>query len=1111
MNPIKKHTIETEKVESAQDTSKDAKKEADEGRAVADTFEPLKKIETDTAVTNTQKDTKELSKEIISTDTVTNKDVEEFNKKLEEDKKLEANKTDAEKKEDEKNPEKKKGFFDKSKDFVKKYPWTSLVLGWVGITAGVLLYKWIWGKKNKNTEKWNSKTEKKWFWDHGFGKFLKYSAIGWWAYYGIHGITTGKWWLDKLFDWEKETDLQSNEDKTESYEEAMKKNPEQKETYEGLGDATDQLYNGMFGKELASGWQDDWDMETIAQTAKGGKQALKWVVPRCIGKENWSINEILSSREQSMSFLNATVDQIKQKALWLISNWMWSIVGYLASWFWIGSSDSKTPKEDFMKIFDAAPEKTANQIKFYYREKVRIQTFLLQKEKSLVQQLVKEKAGAEKDPKDIADLMEDKEWLKDNIYSDPRYTNYRSGSLENAYKTLKNMWLMNWDIDKDTQEIITEMDADRDDTLNFDGKNSVLERASNDLLHWSIEQKNKEKLLHVTTKINKELQGDFMDVAKESAWNVYSDLFDGNEQAKRTFMQESGMDKVWGVITQALGEYTNKISNGTITSAEMKDFNFLVNSFYAFKKEVYAGASSVEYIHNPDGSWTVKAWDFLGGQLVNLGTAVKKVLWGDAEWAWIYVLSAMPLLLLTGMWAYIVMNPLSAWKKLLVGGKYATKAITNVVMHAPAGIATAGSWTAKTFGGKVYGPSRAVRKRFYNGTEGAEKLINDFRANKISLAKAWSVFESGNNAWNIAFLNKKVRNSWSQHASDAKDFQRYLIKETFNRSGTNIIIMDNMDTIVKYYDMPVFEKLMKARNANYKDTIELMKKVETISLSSDKKLLLDELLKNHLLSQSSLEKALTNIPHIDDGLLWHTDVKKLAEWFARNASEFDTVDHANAYIKALQDWEKGKQATKTAAKIVDQNKNARKDAKALWLTSIEQVKFHEKIIAEIDTLEYQKTTLAAKSAIQTLEKDVDALKWVAEKLSKLSVQETSQLLDVSKDIKLSYLAKIFNETSDIKGLMKGIEECRDVKTLALLDTAWNPLQESKIAISKLEDLLGGSQGKAGLAPWLLEDLKQTGRLEMFADDMVDVVSDVKKISKIEKVWVIFEKILNKVK
>ncbi len=69
---------------------------------------------------------------------------------------------------------------------------------------------------------------------------------------------------------------------------------------------------------------------------------------------------------------------------------------------------------------------------------MRLQTFLLQKEKALIEKIATEKATGS-DKGDIADLIKDGAWLKENVYSDPRYSTYRTGSLENAYKTLKTV------------------------------------------------------------------------------------------------------------------------------------------------------------------------------------------------------------------------------------------------------------------------------------------------------------------------------------------------------------------------------------------------------------------------------------------------------------------------------------------------------------------------------------------------------------------------------------------------------------------------------------------------------------------------------------------------
>lgn len=1119
-----KNSVETEKkVDAVKNTIKDANQDAAEGRVVADSLAPLGKVETETTVTNAQKEVAAVKESVkseatavegakIATDEVDDKTVEAFDKKVEEDNTTAAAKT-SDNGTEQSDSEEKKSFSEKAWDFLKEYK--KPLLWGAGITGAVLLYRrYAKRKARKEAEAqaangWKTPTtenEKKWFWDTGRGKALKYTAIGSGIYYWVHGLTTGKWWLDKLFDWDKEKDLQDDTDKVEAYEEAVQNNPEIKETFEWLGDATDKLYGTMFAKELADGWQDDADMETIAQKAKGGKEALKWVVPRCISQENASIDAILADKEQSMSFLNASVAEIKQKVSWVFAGTGSYLLSYLTSGF-----DMTAGKEAFLAKFDASQaewEEAAWQVKFYYREKVRLQTFLLQKEKSLIEKIATEKATGS-DKGDIADLIKDGAWLKENVYSDPRYATYRTGSLENAYKTLKTAWLMDGSIDADTQEIVEEMDADRDDTLDYDGKKTVLQRSSEDIVDGKLDATNKDTLLHVATKINKELQWDFIEEAKESAWNVYSELFDWDEKAKRTFMQQTGIDKIGSSISEWLAVYTNKISDGSITAAEIKDFNFLINSFYAFKKEVYAWANTVQYIHNPDGSWTVKAGDFFGGQLLNLGTACKKVLWWDFKEAGIYVLSALPLIAVSA-YGIALINPATAWKTWLATGKIGVAAVSKVAgfaTAAPARMMTAGSWTARQFGGKVYGATWAVRKRYYGGLDWAEKVFDDFANKKISLDKAAKVFDSGSNAGVTQLFNKKLRDAWKAHANTSLEFQQYLIEETFNKSGTNKVITDNLDTIVKYYDAPVFEKLMTAKNPKYTDVIALMKKVDAMSLEGNKKTLFEALLSHRSMSANALEKTILHIDKIDDAVLANMDIAKLADGLAHNPASLDSVVHINEYAKALQAWEKAKQAWKTAAEAAKKAETLRKDAKALWLTDATQKTLHTHFVDKVQQLQAYKSTLANPAAIQVAEKDIIALKQCAEKLALIDPTEARVILDATNDIKITYLARIMEETSDIKWLLTSMKNARTSSVSALIDplTKKPIVKYGDIALDKLEDILKKQ------APEFLDDLKKTNRIADFAKDMWVIVDDVAKISKFEKAAILLEKIVTKIR
>ncbi len=1164
-----KHEIEKEaKIDAPQNTPDSSAKEADEGRVVVDSLVPLKNVEKDTTIASVQKDidavkqdihwdSKEISNNTTiekvqdSTKLVTDKTVEEFDTHMQEQEK--------------KSSSEKKSLVERTGDFLKEYK-KPLLIGW-GIVWCFLLYKRR-RKKQKAKEAAttnNAIPENK---DNRSVLWKVWDTIKWpvmiaWWYYWAHGLYTGKWGLDKLFDWNKEKDLQDDKDKVDAYKDAIEKDPVAKETFEWLWNATDALYTNLFAKELADGWQDDADMETISQKVSWWQEKLKWVVPWCISEENASIDAILDDKEQSMSFLNASVEQIKNKVWTMFSSGWGALWSFLVNWFsFSAGKDAFLAK---LAAWGAEAQEAAWQVKFFYREKVRLQTFLLYKEKALIEKIATEKAAWQgtTDTKDIGDLIKDMDWLKDNVHSDPRYTAYRSGNLKNAYETLQKNGLMDGSIDKETQEIVKELDADRDDTLDFDWKKSVLQRANDDIMDGVLDQKNKDTLLHVTTKINKELQWEFIDVAKDSAWNVYSELFDGDEKAKRTFLQETGMDALWRTITDSLGVYAAKIANRTITASEMQDFNFLVNSFYAFKKEVYAGANTLQYIHNPDGSWTVKAWDFFWGQLLNLGTACKKALWGDFKEAGVYVLSAIPLIAVSA-YGIALVHPATARKTWVATGKFGIAGVEKLAWFAklwPARVMTAGSWTAKQFGWKVYGKSWALRQRFYSGVDWADKLITDFERQKISLSKAWEVYESGSKV-GFKKIGEKVRNSWTNHADDVQNFKRYLVKEKFLRKTHLPVyenaIKNNIDTIVAYYDMPVFEKMMNQKWAKYDEVIALMKKVENMetTLSGNKKLLFEALMQHRAMSAAKAEKIMTYIDKIDDTILVDSKIAKYADSLIHTSSSLESAVHINEHIKALQAWEKTQQAAKTAVENAarikteaeltaqqaqaeaerlakEQVKTARtqrmqqklaenklrnwwKDAKWLWLTEQSQKALHTSIVDDVSKLEALQSTLVDASwnainkwAVAAIEKDISALKECATNLSKLSGQEANALIEATKTVKLPYLAKIMQETDDIAGLMKELKNVSN-PVYATWGLIWDAagswiIKWYSLWNSELESVLKNR------APKFLEDLRWADKLDDFARTMEVVVADGSKISKIEKAALLLGKIVTKIR
>lgn len=101
----------------------------------------------------------------------------------------------------------------------KTETWKNILRCAWGIGAGVLVWKGIKGLRNRafgkkkdkdeddkkeETEKKESDDHEKSFWDKPFGKFLKWTwAVLWvgsWVYYVAHGLYTGNWEMNDIFD-----------------------------------------------------------------------------------------------------------------------------------------------------------------------------------------------------------------------------------------------------------------------------------------------------------------------------------------------------------------------------------------------------------------------------------------------------------------------------------------------------------------------------------------------------------------------------------------------------------------------------------------------------------------------------------------------------------------------------------------------------------------------------------------------------------------------------------------------------------------------------------------------------------------------------------------------
>lgn len=261
-------------------------------------------------------------------------------------------------------------------------------------------------------------------------------------------------------------------EQVEAYSDFVELSPERAQLYEQFGASVDGLYHGFFEKELESGWQDDADMQQLSLQYGDGK-SLKGVVPYCMDGSFSSVDAMLSETSIRYDFFQQDLQEIKlQVAGWFSGSVIGkALASFLASLpSFAGIAPGKAIQERFSLWLspEHAPERIGV-LKAFFRQQMRVTTFLKYKEQELIKQIAVKKFKS--DPrkfKELDDALEDEQWFEANISQDPDFKAFRKGNLSNASQLLTRYGIMGAEVPKEAQDIIESCDEARSEILDED-------------------------------------------------------------------------------------------------------------------------------------------------------------------------------------------------------------------------------------------------------------------------------------------------------------------------------------------------------------------------------------------------------------------------------------------------------------------------------------------------------------------------------------------------------------------------------------------------------------------------------------------------------------------
>lgn len=896
------------------------------------------------------------------------------------------------------------------------------IVGWA--VAAWNWIKWVW-RKIKNffwfgddeeeneeeaeatEEKKTKKKKKKWFWESWFWKTIKYSAI--WS--AVVGAWYRLWKKFGWWGWDKPTDSDSDKDKYEWYEEYIR-NPEHKEafeTYEQFWENVDLVYNGLYQRELQAWYQDELEMERIAKAQSWGEKKYKWIVAFCLDNKFSKIENILS---QNSSFKEALAWWVSSMVSYVKSLW-WDFMktfvdSYLSKFkSWSLVSNLSISLSEKIDKWIASNDESKKELQYFFRQSIRIQTYLFEKRDQLIDKIAAENAVKYWLKKE--DILKDKEKYEKYILKDDTYNSFVNANIVNWMDILNRNNLFNSDVSKWVTDSVKNLDKERDEVLwNKEWGKDILQIVS-EKQGKELTEEEKKKLASACDGIIKDVDDNIIDAVEESAWNIYWDLFRMGDANLREYLEKSWLDKLFQEYKIKILEMKGQLLNWNLSPEKIAALWNSINNMLALKKEAILWANTIE--KDVDENWNVIyriPW-FLKDSVVNLVEWGKKLwdwewltwteyIFSSCLWTWIVITAAWVIMRnkkVVKFWVTTATVPASVvyllWKKAILWTRFWNNMVDKIIYWSPEFIQT---------------------KTIFRGEKWAENCLDALKSWKISLADAesiinkkingffsWKSWEKWGKTFNIAKDARKTANI-REAAFDAciksfKDWQIYLENLKLNHNAL-------YKRIVESYDSS--KELREAvRSKQPIDQLEaLVAKiphgwVEVVDDVVDE---VDEVIKpakelaenaSYKKIQQSIKNDITKLENEKTYSSWpklkqiEAEIKKLEEFKNRinkaTIKEVENLDSMYSVITRVRKWKRVFEIVDTISLLLDQNS--------------------EKLNKAIEKMDWDELS----SIIDELRKD-KKLKWT------ISDDMLKPIMEIFSDIKAKNLLKEWNTALD---------------------------------------------------------------------------------------------------
>ena len=822
-----------------------------------------------------------------------------------------------------------------SKQEWKDHTWKNILrtLWWVWAVAWVwsLLWRIFWGRR-KNA-KVDTESESSWktrreirrerrekrrearrqrpFWQRPIWKIIKWWGIWLWVYWLWKRL--GRWWKE----WPTWRD--SDKDKFNWYEEEIVNKPENKEkyqNYEALWDKVDKVYEQLYSRELKSWYQDELVMEKIAKEQSKWQKHYKWIIPYCLDNQFKTVEGVMS---QNSSLKEAIAGGLHWMVLFIKKAWTNFLKMFVESYLqnlpsWAPFKNKAWSLSDKFDEWTTKNQQSEQELKYFFRQSIRVESYLFQKRNQLVKKIVKDAAKSYWISED--DIWNDGAKFKKHVENSSEYQRFMGSRIHSVGTVLSQNNIFDDQIDDDTKKLVTEIDDERDTILWCKKWDKDIIETINDkkARNEQLDANDDTKLWEACTWTLNAMD-DIMETVEESAWTIWGDFLRMGGADLRKYLEKSGLDKMFLSLKQILLEQSNLLKSGKLDNEKKIALAETINSILALKKEAKLWEFTVK--QDQDEHWNIIyriPW-FLAWSVKNIYTWICKLWW--KEWKeWLEYLSSWWLwtwaTLMLASWVLYLINP-ATWKALFKISAKATIAPAYLTYKCINHIKP-----VRDFGKRI-NPAR------YRGEKWAENLLADLADWKVSLDRAWDIIErrsfglftwdAQEQAWkkafwiaegmkwkNAAFNTIIKEKNWISYLNDLKNSGIYdtLVSQRDVSTEVRQAVLKgrpidelkslSFDDIVKRMKWDAYLKWIKSDPDLYKAMIEKWNQSNDLRKAVSDWVGIDDLKK--VLSADDFDNVLKGIITDADYLKTLKSDKNLYEALRKNLSSCDNLKQA---------------------------------------------------------------------------------------------------------------------------------------------------------------------------------------------------------------------------